>query len=264
MIIYKTTNLINDKVYVGSDKNNNVNYLGSGKLLKNAIKKYGRENFKKEIICECENLENLKISESYWIKKLKSNIRGIGYNISENYFGGDTFTNHPNKEKIREKMKNNIKGNKNPMYGKKYYDVWLDKYGKEIADEKEKIKSKKQSNSISGENNPLKIKNSYGRWVEKYGKEIADEKQKILNEKRKNNAIGKRNANSKIIEVYEDDKLICRYDNLKEFTVKENKKAYFVRKYQNKKIKNENDSYWNNKIIKVIKLKDLKKSEINL
>ena len=43
MIIYKTTNLINGKIYVGKDSNNNPNYLGSGqiikKLLRNTVKK---------------------------------------------------------------------------------------------------------------------------------------------------------------------------------------------------------------------------------
>jgi hypothetical protein len=45
MIIYKTTNIINGKYYVGKDINNSESYLGSGVLLKRAIKKYGKENF---------------------------------------------------------------------------------------------------------------------------------------------------------------------------------------------------------------------------
>jgi hypothetical protein len=49
MIIYKTTNLINGKMYVGQDSHNNPLYLGSGKVLGLAIEKYGIENFKKEI-----------------------------------------------------------------------------------------------------------------------------------------------------------------------------------------------------------------------
>lgn len=101
MIIYKITNLINGKIYVGSDKNNNPEYYGSGKLLKQAIEKYGKENFKKETICECSELTDLIEKENYWIKHLGANLRGIGYNISDGYFGGDTFTNNPNKEKIR-------------------------------------------------------------------------------------------------------------------------------------------------------------------
>ena len=37
-IIYKTTNIINGKIYVGQDKQNNPKYLGSGKILRYANK----------------------------------------------------------------------------------------------------------------------------------------------------------------------------------------------------------------------------------
>lgn len=53
--IYKTTNLINGKTYVGqyTDLSNSFEtYLGGGKLIRAAIKKYGKQNFKKEIILQ--------------------------------------------------------------------------------------------------------------------------------------------------------------------------------------------------------------------
>ena len=49
--IYKTTNLINGKIYVGKHESSFTNsvYLGSGVALKSSIKKHGRDNFKKEV-----------------------------------------------------------------------------------------------------------------------------------------------------------------------------------------------------------------------
>lgn len=51
-IIYKTTNLINNNIYIGqhATKDINDNYLGSGVALLSDIKKYGKDNFKKEIL----------------------------------------------------------------------------------------------------------------------------------------------------------------------------------------------------------------------
>ena len=88
MIIYKTTNLINGKYYVGKDEKNNPEYLGSGLLLNKAIKKYGRENFKKEILETCVDRKELNEREIHWIKKLKA--VSIGYNIAEGGSGGNT------------------------------------------------------------------------------------------------------------------------------------------------------------------------------
>ena len=51
MEIYKTTNKITGKYYIGLNSTSNPNYLGSGVDLKTQINKYGKENFIKEILC---------------------------------------------------------------------------------------------------------------------------------------------------------------------------------------------------------------------
>lgn len=88
MIIYKTTNLINNKIYVGKDSYNNPSYLGGGKLIKRSIKKYGRNKFRKEILETCNSEEELNKSEIYWIQKLNSTNPNIGYNLDTGGTGG--------------------------------------------------------------------------------------------------------------------------------------------------------------------------------
>ncbi len=137
MQIYKTINLINGKIYVGQNAKDNPNYLGSGIILKRAIKKYGKENFKKEILQECKTKQELCEAEIYWIAELNAMNQKIGYNLHEGGLGGDTFTDNPNKENInrkhscetKRKISESLKGNKNCL-GRKL----LKKSRKKISD----------------------------------------------------------------------------------------------------------------------------------
>lgn len=74
--IYKTTNLINGKFYIGAHKTEDLNddYLGSGDMINEAIGKYSQENFKKEILSFHGNedlmyLEEARIVTSEFIKR---------------------------------------------------------------------------------------------------------------------------------------------------------------------------------------------------
>jgi len=93
MYIYKTTNLINGKIYIGQSTKSikeTKNYLGSGQpYFINALKKYGKENFKKEILEVCNSLEELNKKEKFWIKEFNSLNSNIGYNLQN---GGSGYT----------------------------------------------------------------------------------------------------------------------------------------------------------------------------
>ena len=116
MVIYKTTNLINNKFYIGKDKFDKKDYLGSGLILKRAIAKHGIDNFKKEILQTCNTKEELNEAEIYWIKFYNATDKTIGYNIALGGAGGDTYTNNPNLEIIKAKFA----GKNNPFYNKKH------------------------------------------------------------------------------------------------------------------------------------------------
>lgn len=110
MFIYKTTNLINGKIYVGqSSKDIDVEYFGSGRILLKAIKKYGKENFIREIIEVCCDKNELNNKEIFWINELKSCDTNIGYNISIGGEGGN-LGEEVNK-KISEKSRIRMMGN---------------------------------------------------------------------------------------------------------------------------------------------------------
>ncbi|HFD2044731.1 TPA: hypothetical protein ACF2DM_001554 [Clostridium perfringens] len=88
--IYKTTNLLNKKIYIGQHKCRvfDSDYYGSGSWFLSVFKKYGKENFICEIIEECENQKSLNEREIYWIEHFQSRNPSIGYNLAK---GGEQF-----------------------------------------------------------------------------------------------------------------------------------------------------------------------------
>jgi group I intron endonuclease len=128
MIIYKTTNLINGKIYVGQDSKNNQKYLGSGIVLNHAIKKYGKDNFKKEILEHCIDKNDMDEKEKYWISELNSRNRNIGYNITKGGDGclGCKFPDRVFTKEHKDNISKNhadVSGEKNPMFGKTHTNL---------------------------------------------------------------------------------------------------------------------------------------------
>lgn len=89
--IYRITNFINGKIYIGKHIQNNYKidkYLGSGNLIKAAVKKYGNVNFKKEILsyhsneADLSKAESLAITESMVLDPMYYNLKPGGTGFS--------------------------------------------------------------------------------------------------------------------------------------------------------------------------------------
>ena len=89
MYIYKITNTINGKWYIGKHSGTDPNYMGSGKILKQAYAKHGHSNFNKEILETCSTEAELNIRESYWISKTNATTDPMSYNLVDGGTGGD-------------------------------------------------------------------------------------------------------------------------------------------------------------------------------
>lgn len=126
--IYKITNLVNGKFYIGSSKDIDWRwychklYLTNKKhdnpKFQNAWNKHGGNKFTFEIIEEV-NDENLLLErEQYYLTSLKPYERNVGYNICPKAEGGDNITHNPNRDDFIKKMTIINTGESNGMYGK--------------------------------------------------------------------------------------------------------------------------------------------------
>jgi group I intron endonuclease len=122
--VYKITNTINDKLYIGQTTeslkerfNRHKGYQLEQKCnskIHRAMKKYGSDKFNIHLIEECSSQEELNEREYYWIHKLNTINEGYNINDSGKKCGGDTWTNNPNKEIISKKLSETKMGENNP------------------------------------------------------------------------------------------------------------------------------------------------------
>lgn len=172
--IYLTTNLVNGMRQIGQHSSPvfDKQYYGSGKLIKQALKKYGTENFKCEVIEQCYSFEELNQKEIFWIDFYHADSDINFYNIA---YGGSNSKyclrgeNHPwyNKKHSAEsikKMSESKCGENNPMYGKHHTEETKRKIGNAQIGEKNHMFGKHQDaywfNKSRSEETKNKISNS--------------------------------------------------------------------------------------------------------
>lgn len=152
--IYKITNQINGKIYVGQHATNNLKYYykGSGVRLKEAKKKYGSENFKLEILewYEGNSKQEFNSLERKWIIDLKSDDPSIGYNLTRNCGGGYIsdawYASRIGRKHTEEEKRKISESNK----------------GKKITEKQRKINSERHKGRIKSNETIRKMKESKG------------------------------------------------------------------------------------------------------
>jgi group I intron endonuclease len=170
--IYETTNTLNGKRYIGLCTHENPIktegklYLGSGTIIKNAVKRYGRSCFTRRILEVCNSQQELLQAEIDWIAKLNPeyNIEGGGYaGISSRMKDYWSSMTAEERKQSRNWAKHNMSGENNPMYGRSTSElvktVWNNRSDSERASIGSKVSaSRKVLGLAKGKNNPM-----YGR-----------------------------------------------------------------------------------------------------
>lgn len=125
MIIYKATNKLNGKMYIGQTiRTLEVRMAEHARHSKSpfdkAIQKYGLENFEVEVIDTADTIEELNQKEIYWIKYYNT-YEGDGYNSC---LGGENTTGFHHREESKAKMseakRRMYNGADNPFYSKRH------------------------------------------------------------------------------------------------------------------------------------------------
>ncbi len=211
--VYVTTNINNKKQYIGDHSADDLNddYLGSGDIIKYAIKKYGKENFKREILEQFDTKKEAFDAQEKYINKFNT-LKPNGYNISPK--GGLNVKECFSEESIK-KMKKNRSGIPSWCKGlTKEKDERVNKLSKKLKGKKKsKEHAKKIAESLKGKSawnrgkkniysneTLIKMSNSASiRTGEKnafFGKHHTEETKIILREKSKINNAGEKNGMS--------------------------------------------------------------------
>lgn len=225
--VYETINLLNGVKYIGMHKSDVFDsYLGSGKILRRAIKKYGKENFERKILATAETEEELAQLEIYYIELNHACSSKKYYNIHEGGYGGNTIKGYSEeqKEQYKLKMKKScaklskmFKGKKRDKQTCENISCATRKYWKNISDAKRQQFAQIMSNAVMGTKNP-----NYGNHWNKKQKQVQSEKMKGRLVGEKNGMFGHKNENAlngKIVYMYDEKMNLIKIFNTKQMVL---------------------------------------------
>lgn len=141
--VYKITNIINNHYYIGVHQTTNIDdgYMGSGIRLHNAYKKYGIENFKREILMFFDNPVDMFDLERFLITPKEVQLKEC-YNVKVGGYGGwDNARKQRTKESFKKMIETRRKnGWVSPMSNKQgFVSPMLGKHHSEESKEKNRI-----------------------------------------------------------------------------------------------------------------------------
>ena len=125
MYVYIVTNKINGKKYIGLSVNKKPSfrksYFGSGRLIKQAIEKYGKDNFSKEIIRDFQNENDARKFEKELIETNDAVASPMFYNLAGGGYGGAS-PGRVLSQLTKDKISKSLSGRKRPGIGEKVRD----------------------------------------------------------------------------------------------------------------------------------------------
>lgn len=194
--IYLRTNLVNGKQYVGQTNNfkrreynwYNTNWSYAGKLINNARKKYGVDNFKTSILDVVKTQDESNEMETYYIKLFNTKTPN-GYNLTD---GGEGCSGYNISDEIKKRLSEVNKGENNPFYGRHHSKETIEKLKNRVITDEWRNKI---SEATKGRPSVFKGKHHTEEAKQKLreahlGKKASEETKKKLSDKMKGSGNG--------------------------------------------------------------------------